>query len=134
LPRATASTSTILDTARDLLAAAAGLIAERGLTLVGVSVGNLDGGQATQLALPLEPTDGQAGQPGRAVQTGQDRQPGNAVQHDRAGRAGRTDQESLDAALDAALDAVRDRFGSSAVNRAVLLGRDLGPAAPLLPD
>jgi DNA polymerase-4 len=37
-------------------------------------------------------------------------------------------------ALDAALDEVRDRFGASAVTRAVLLGRDLGPAVPLLPD
>jgi DNA polymerase-4 len=37
-------------------------------------------------------------------------------------------------ALDAALDAVRDRFGSTAVTRAVLLGRDHGPSVPLLPD
>ncbi|MGH3023768.1 MAG: DNA polymerase IV [Gaiellaceae bacterium] len=37
-------------------------------------------------------------------------------------------------ALDAALDEVRRRFGSDAVTRAVLLGRDLGPAVPLLPD
>jgi DNA polymerase IV len=37
-------------------------------------------------------------------------------------------------ALDAALDEVRDRFGSSAVTRAVLLGRDHGPTVPLLPD
>ncbi|HEX6310546.1 MAG TPA: DNA polymerase IV [Acidimicrobiia bacterium] len=36
--------------------------------------------------------------------------------------------------LDAALDAVRDRFGSDAVTRAVLLGRELGPSVPLLPD
>jgi len=34
-------------------------------------------------------------------------------------------------ALDAALDAARARFGSGAVTRAVLLGRDRGPAAPL---
>jgi DNA polymerase-4 len=38
------------------------------------------------------------------------------------------------AALDAALDDVRDRFGSSAVTRAVLLGRDQGISMPLLPD
>ncbi len=38
------------------------------------------------------------------------------------------------AALDAALDRIRDRFGSDAVTRAVLLGRDQGPAVPLLPD
>ena len=39
-----------------------------------------------------------------------------------------------DAALDAALDEIRDRFGSAAVTRAVLLGRDPGIAMPLLPD
>ncbi len=39
-----------------------------------------------------------------------------------------------DAALDAALDEVRDRFGSTAVTRAVLLGRDQGLTMPLLPD
>jgi DNA polymerase-4 len=37
-------------------------------------------------------------------------------------------------ALDAALDAVRDRFGSDAITRAVLLGRDQGLTVPLLPD
>jgi DNA polymerase-4 len=36
--------------------------------------------------------------------------------------------------LDTALDNVRDRFGSTAVTRAVLLGRELGPSMPLLPD
>jgi DNA polymerase-4 len=37
-------------------------------------------------------------------------------------------------ALDAALDEVRDRFGSTAITRAVLLGRDQGLSVPLLPD
>jgi DNA polymerase-4 len=37
-------------------------------------------------------------------------------------------------ALDHALDAVRDRFGSAAVGRAALLGRDRGWTMPLLPD
>jgi len=37
-------------------------------------------------------------------------------------------------ALDATLDDVRDRFGSSAITRAVLLGRDQGVEMPLLPD
>ncbi|HZD67731.1 MAG TPA: DNA polymerase IV [Actinomycetes bacterium] len=37
-------------------------------------------------------------------------------------------------ALDAALDHVRDRFGSDAVTRAALLGRDPGLPVPLLPD
>jgi DNA polymerase-4 len=38
------------------------------------------------------------------------------------------------AALDAALDEVRARFGSGAVTRAVLLGRDQGFSIPMLPD
>jgi DNA polymerase-4 len=37
-------------------------------------------------------------------------------------------------ALDAALDEVRDRFGSGAITRAVLLGRDQGMTMPVLPD
>jgi DNA polymerase-4 len=39
-----------------------------------------------------------------------------------------------DGALDAALDEVHDRFGSKAVTRAVLLGRDAGLTVPMLPD
>jgi DNA polymerase IV len=37
-------------------------------------------------------------------------------------------------ALDAAVDEVRERFGTTAVTRAVLLGRDQGLVVPLLPD
>jgi DNA polymerase IV len=37
-------------------------------------------------------------------------------------------------ALDAALDQVRQRFGSAAITRAVLLCRDHGPSLPMLPD
>jgi DNA polymerase IV len=37
-------------------------------------------------------------------------------------------------ALDTALDDVRERFGSAAVTRAVLLGRDQGLSVPMLPD
>jgi DNA polymerase-4 len=37
-------------------------------------------------------------------------------------------------ALDAAVDTIRDRFGSAAIVRAVLLGRDPGLSMPLLPD
>jgi DNA polymerase-4 len=96
LTEATAQTQTILATARGLLVAALPLIESRGITLVGVALGNLDDDYAVQLALPFD-----------------------------SRRA---------AALDATLDAVRDRFGSAAVTRAVLLGRDEGPAVPLLPD
>jgi DNA polymerase-4 len=37
-------------------------------------------------------------------------------------------------ALDATLDNLRDRFGSSAITRAALLGQDEGFSVPLLPD
>jgi DNA polymerase-4 len=37
-------------------------------------------------------------------------------------------------ALDATIDNVRDRFGTTAITRAVLLGRDPGISVPLLPD
>jgi DNA polymerase-4 len=96
LAQATARTAVLLRASRDLLVAAEPEIAERGLTLVGVSVGNLDDDDAVQLALPFERRDA--------------------------------------ADLDGALDDVRDRFGTNAVTRAVLLGRDPGIAAPLLPD
>ncbi len=54
MSRATAHTHTILHVARILLAAASPMIEEKGLALVGVSVGNLDGDQAIQLALPFD--------------------------------------------------------------------------------
>jgi DNA polymerase-4 len=94
LPYPTASTRTILEAGRSLLALATPLIARRGITLVGISVGNLGEGRSFQPMLPFE----------------QD-----------------TD------ALDAALDEVRLRFGSAAVTRAVLLGRER-QSMPLLPD
>jgi DNA polymerase-4 len=96
LPQATAGTRTILDTVRALLAGTAPTIADRGLTLVGVAVGNLADTDAVQLALPFD-------------------------------HHGTT-------ALDTTLDDVCDRFGSGAVTRAVLLGRDRGLEVPLLPD
>lgn len=53
LPRATASTEAVLGAARELVAAAAPLIAERGLTLVGFAVSNIDRDGAAQLELPF---------------------------------------------------------------------------------
>jgi DNA polymerase IV len=96
LPSATSQTDVVLATVRALVALAVPMIERQGLTLVGVSVTNLDDDDAVQLALPLDP-------------------------HRRG-------------TLDAALDTVRDRFGSTAVTRAALLGRDAGLSIPLLPD
>jgi DNA polymerase-4 len=53
LPFATSSTQTILATARRLVASAAPTIAERGLTLVGFSVSEIDRSGAQQLMLPF---------------------------------------------------------------------------------
>ena len=58
LPRPTAHTGTILDTTRELLAAAMPTIEREGLTLVGISVANLDDDGALQLVLPLDGHDG----------------------------------------------------------------------------
>ncbi len=96
LPQATASTAEILAVARALLAASLPELERRGLTLVGISVANLEDACAVQLELPFD----------------------------------RIDRE----ALDAALDEVRDRFGSAAITRGVLLGRDPGITMPRLPD
>jgi DNA polymerase-4 len=95
LAQPTAHTQTLLEAARGLLTATLPMIASRGITLVGVAVGNLDDG-AEQLALPFDQFGG--------------------------------------GELDAALDAVRERFGSAAITRGVLLGRDPGLEMPLLPD
>src|SRR5205807_5219271 len=54
LHRATANTQAILDTARELLGLAVPLIERRGITLVGIAVGNLEDGRTVQLSLPFE--------------------------------------------------------------------------------
>jgi DNA polymerase-4 len=51
----TAETTTLMAAARSLLADAAPLIRERGLTLVGITITNLGDPRAIQLVLPLEP-------------------------------------------------------------------------------
>ena len=50
----TASTETILRTARELFTEALPTLEQRGLTLVGISVANLEDVDAVQLCLPLE--------------------------------------------------------------------------------
>jgi DNA polymerase-4 len=55
LARPTAQTHAILVTVRGLLAAAMPTIERRGVTLVGVAVGNLENDRQLQLPLPLDP-------------------------------------------------------------------------------
>jgi DNA polymerase-4 len=54
LAESTAQTQTILQAARGLFSTAAPMIDLRGLTLIGVTLGNLDSNSAVQLALPFE--------------------------------------------------------------------------------
>ncbi|ORA10047.1 DNA polymerase IV [Mycobacterium asiaticum] len=54
MPRATSSTQPILTTARRLVASAAPLFAEKGLTLVGFAVTGIDRSGAQQLMLPFD--------------------------------------------------------------------------------
>ncbi|MDT4997118.1 MAG: polymerase [Pseudonocardiales bacterium] len=95
LPGPTAETAVILCALRHLLHASTELICDRGITLIGISLSNLDDDGSLQLELPL-------GRP----------RPG----------------------LDGAVDRVRERYGSSALTRGVLLGSDPGLTVPLLPD
>jgi len=60
LPWATAETHTIVTTARGLFAASSPVIQQRGLTLVGVAVANLENDRAIQLALPFDRYSGGA--------------------------------------------------------------------------
>jgi DNA polymerase IV len=95
LTRPTCSTETVLRTARALLVTSLPLIEQRGLTLIGISVANLEDADAVQLSLPFR---------------------------------GRRQE-----ALDAVVDEVRERFGTAALTRAVLLGRS-DFTMPMLPD
>ena len=90
---ATDRTETILAAARVLLGAAQPLIEQRGITLVGVALTNLEDSGPGQL--PLD------------------------------------DRTAL---LDSTLDELRERFGTEAITRAVLLDRDEHPRLPQLPD
>jgi DNA polymerase-4 len=93
LGEATDRTETVLAAARALLEAARPAIEERGITLVGVALSNLEDAGPGQL--PLD------------------------------------DRTAL---LDSTLDELRDRFGTDAITRAVLLDREETPRLPQLPD
>ncbi|MDT8915914.1 DNA polymerase IV [Amycolatopsis sp. PS_44_ISF1] len=58
LVKPTDHTETILATARRLLRESQSLVHDRGLTLIGVSLSNLDGDGSVQLALPFDAADG----------------------------------------------------------------------------
>jgi len=60
LPYPTSSTERILATARSLLVEALPTIEQRGLTLVGISVANLDDADALQLVLPFDRRESEA--------------------------------------------------------------------------
>jgi DNA polymerase-4 len=95
LPRPTTDTDAFVSALRALVAAAMPMIDRMGLTLIGVTLANLDNVGAVQLELPF-------GADARVI--------------------------------DGAVDSIRDRFGTKAITRAVLLGRDPGMTVPLLPD
>ncbi|WP_319040183.1 DNA polymerase IV [Kribbella solani] len=96
LPEATDQTRAILHTARTLLRTARPLIDAQGITMIGISVGNLQTEAAIQLALPFD--------------------------------------KAANNELDSALDLVKDKFGTNAITRGVLLGKDQGIQMPMLPD
>ncbi|HSL15441.1 MAG TPA: DNA polymerase IV, partial [Actinomycetota bacterium] len=56
------------------------------------------------------------------------------LSHDDAIQLALPFEHSRVAAVDTALDLVREKYGSSSIARAVLLGRDQGQSVPLLPD
>jgi DNA polymerase-4 len=96
LAEATHDTERVLEAGRELLDDARPLIEREGITLLGVSITNLESAGAVQLVLPLERAHG----------------------HE----------------LDATVDQIRDRFGTAAITRGVLVGRPDDPTVPLLPD
>ena len=93
LGEATDRTETVLAAARTLLGAAQPLIEQRGITLVGVALTNIEDSGPAQL--PLD------------------------------------DRTAL---LDSTLDELRERFGTEAITRAVLIDQDEHPRLPQLPD
>ena len=92
----TDGTQVLMTAARALLDEAMPMIRDKGCTLIGLSLTNLDSNDSIQLALPFD--------------------------------------EHHQEKLDITIDGLRDRFGAGAVTRAVLIGRDQGMAAPMLPD
>ena len=93
---ATDRTTVLLAVAQALLASAQAEIADRGITLIGLSLSQLGRVDDIHPELPIDWNEG--------------------------------------ARLDSVLDAVRDKFGTTALDRAAQLGRDPGWSTPLLPE
>lgn len=100
----TDSTDVVLAVARGLLDEAMPMVRDRGCTLIGLSLTNLEDHGAVQLAIPF----------------------------DSRGSSGVEIHHSAD--LDLAVDSLRGKFGRDALTRGALLHRDHGPDAPMLPD
>jgi DNA polymerase IV len=96
LRESTADTLELLTIGRVLLGNALPTIERRGITLIGISFGNLSGDDAVQMVFPF----------------------------DGASSSG----------IDPTLDGIKERFGTKAITRGVLLGRRAGLQVPLLPD
>lgn len=125
----TARTDLIGDTARGLLEAARPVIAERGVTLVGVAVTNLDKQGTEQLELPFD-AEVPNGPPTADTECAGERRRRNQ----RHVSAALTHPPIDRHALDSVLDDLHGRFGAGSVTSATLLGRDHRPGVPLLPD
>lgn len=112
LPEPTDRTDVLMRAARELLAESMPTLTDRGCTLIGLSLTNLDAPESIQLALPFDDADGRS--------HGQGGVPRGPVPDT--------------ARLDSTMDLLRNRFGRDAVTRAVLIGHRIGDDAPMLPD
>ncbi|WP_368497479.1 DNA polymerase IV [Herbiconiux sp. A18JL235] len=118
-------TSVLLGVARELLAAAQPEIAARGITLIGLSFGQLARADSIPLELPIDWDDAHRPGAARGLSAGAGRSLGLGL-----GAGVSFDPPRLDTVL----DAVRDRFGADSVSRAAHLHHDPGLSAPLLPE
>jgi len=108
LIEATDRTDVIMAVARGLLDEAMPTIRDRGFTLVGLSLTNLDEHDTMQLTLPFDRDSAPAGSTSGIDVRG--------------------------AGLEADVVQLRNKFGRDAITRGVLVGRHHGDDAPMLPD
>lgn len=126
LAEPTDSTATILCLARELFDEARPLIADRGCTLIGLSLTNLSAPGAVQLVLPFDEDPGSG--TGYPTSSGSLR-PSRSLSPSRSLRLSKGQ-----ANLDLVIDEAKKRYGKGAVTRGRLVGRNHGDDAPMLPD